>query len=46
MTSLVPSSRSGNDERAWGRAWHTPTNPPLSQRQVIDELSEAATGNG
>ena len=34
----------GKDERAWGRAWHTPTNPPLSQRQVIAELSEAATG--
>ncbi len=34
----------GNDERAWGRPWHTPTNPPLSQRQIIDGLSEAATG--
>jgi len=30
------------DERAWGRAWHTPTNPPLSQRQVVDALSDAA----
>ena len=29
---------------AWGRAWHTPTNPPLSQRQVIDALSRTANG--
>jgi len=34
----------GHDERAWGRAWHTPTNPPLSQRQVIDALSVEASG--
>jgi len=34
----------GHDERAWGRAWHTPTNPPLSQRQVIDALSIEANG--
>lgn len=34
----------GTDARAWGRAWHTPTNPPLSQRQVIDALSIAANG--
>ena len=30
------------DERAWGRAWHTPGNPPLSQRAMIDGLCRAA----
>jgi nucleoside-diphosphate-sugar epimerase len=30
------------DERAWGRAWHTPTNPPMSQRQFIAALCAAA----
>jgi nucleoside-diphosphate-sugar epimerase len=34
----------GADERAWGRAWHTPTNAPISQRQVVDALSDAANG--
>jgi nucleoside-diphosphate-sugar epimerase len=34
----------GGDERAWGRAWHTPTNAPISQRQVVDALSDAANG--
>jgi nucleoside-diphosphate-sugar epimerase len=32
----------GSDQRAWGRAWHTPTNPPLSQREVIAALCTAA----
>jgi nucleoside-diphosphate-sugar epimerase len=32
----------GSDERAWGRAWHTPTNPPMSQRQFIGALCAAA----
>lgn len=32
----------GRDERAWGRAWHVPSNPPRSQRQVIDDLADAA----
>ncbi|MFD7640164.1 NAD-dependent epimerase/dehydratase family protein [Kitasatospora sp. NPDC059795] len=32
----------GADERAWGRAWHVPSNPPRSQRQVIAELCAAA----
>jgi hypothetical protein len=32
----------GSDERAWGRAWHTPTNPPMSQRQFIAALCAAA----
>lgn len=30
------------DERAWGRAWHVPTNPPRTQRQVVDDLADAA----
>jgi nucleoside-diphosphate-sugar epimerase len=34
----------GTDARAWGRAWHTPSNPPLSQRQIIDALSDTANG--
>lgn len=34
----------GRDERAWGRAWHAPTNAPMSPRQVVDALSEAANG--
>jgi nucleoside-diphosphate-sugar epimerase len=34
----------GADERAWGRAWHTPTNPAISQRQIINALSEMANG--
>jgi nucleoside-diphosphate-sugar epimerase len=32
--ALEPSS--------WGRAWHVPTNEPRSQRQVIDDLADAA----
>jgi nucleoside-diphosphate-sugar epimerase len=32
----------GRTERAWGAAWHTPTNPPLSQRQIVTALSTAA----
>jgi nucleoside-diphosphate-sugar epimerase len=32
----------GSDQRAWGRAWHTPTNPPLSQREIIAALCTAA----
>jgi nucleoside-diphosphate-sugar epimerase len=34
----------GSDERAWGHAWHTPTNPPLSQREMITALSRTANG--
>ena len=30
------------EERAWGRAWHVPTNPPRTQHQVIDDLADAA----
>jgi nucleoside-diphosphate-sugar epimerase len=32
----------GGDERAWGRVWHAPNNPPLSQRQMIRALGVAA----
>lgn len=30
------------DERAWGRAWHVPTNPPVSPRQLADRLAQVA----
>lgn len=30
------------DERAWGRPWHVPTNPPLSSRQAVDAIGRAA----
>ncbi|MGK5632250.1 NAD-dependent epimerase/dehydratase family protein [Streptomyces sp. URMC 123] len=29
-------------ERAWGRAWHVPTLPPLSVREMADRLAERA----
>ncbi|MGW1595942.1 NAD-dependent epimerase/dehydratase family protein [Streptomyces sp. NPDC002343] len=33
------------EERAWGRAWHVPTAPPASVRQMVDRLAaEAGTG--
>ena len=32
----------GTDPGAWGRAWHVPSNEPLSQRQVIDDLARTA----
>ncbi|MEU6551397.1 NAD-dependent epimerase/dehydratase family protein [Streptomyces sp. NPDC046915] len=33
------------EERAWGRAWHVPTRPPLSTREMTDRLAaEAGTG--
>ncbi|WP_432011357.1 NAD-dependent epimerase/dehydratase family protein [Streptomyces cucumeris] len=33
------------EERAWGRAWHVPTLPALSVRQMVDHLAaEADTG--
>jgi nucleoside-diphosphate-sugar epimerase len=34
--------RVGNDERAWGRPWHVPSNPPRTQRQAIGDLARAA----
>ncbi|RYV51881.1 NAD-dependent epimerase/dehydratase family protein [Pengzhenrongella frigida] len=30
------------DERAWGRPWHVPSNPPRTQREAIDDLSRVA----
>ncbi|GAA4888591.1 NAD-dependent epimerase/dehydratase family protein [Streptomyces coeruleoprunus] len=33
------------EERAWGRAWHAPTEPALSAREMVDLLAaQAATG--
>jgi nucleoside-diphosphate-sugar epimerase len=32
----------GTDPRAWGRAWHVPSNEPRSQRAVIDDFARAA----
>ncbi|MFH8789310.1 NAD-dependent epimerase/dehydratase family protein [Streptomyces roseoverticillatus] len=33
------------EERAWGRAWHVPTAPALSARQMVDRLAaQAGTG--
>jgi nucleoside-diphosphate-sugar epimerase len=34
--------RAAGDERAWGRAWHTPSNPPRTQREVADDIARAA----
>ncbi|MCF3106927.1 NAD-dependent epimerase/dehydratase family protein [Streptomyces roseoverticillatus] len=34
-----------NEERAWGRAWHVPTEPALSVREMTDRLAaQAGTG--
>ena len=32
----------GTDERAWGRAWHVPSAPPLSQRDLAARLCVVA----
>ncbi|QPE05444.1 NAD-dependent epimerase/dehydratase family protein [Microbacterium schleiferi] len=32
----------GRDDRAWGRPWLVPTNPPVSVRDTLRELSAAA----
>jgi nucleoside-diphosphate-sugar epimerase len=32
----------GTDPRAWGRAWHVPSNEPRSQRAVIGDFARAA----
>ncbi|MFI1564887.1 NAD-dependent epimerase/dehydratase family protein [Streptomyces sp. NPDC020490] len=32
----------GGEERAWGRAWHVPSNPPRTQREAVADLAEAA----
>lgn len=34
--------RLASEERAWGRAWHVPTAPPLSVRAMIDKLAQYA----
>jgi nucleoside-diphosphate-sugar epimerase len=31
-----------DDPRAWGRAWHTPSNPPRTQRSAVDDLARVA----
>jgi nucleoside-diphosphate-sugar epimerase len=30
------------DERAWGKAWHVPTNPAISSREMITMMSKIA----
>lgn len=30
------------DERGWGRAWHVPSNPPRSQREVVGDIAAQA----
>jgi nucleoside-diphosphate-sugar epimerase len=32
----------GREESAWGRAWHVPSNPPLSQRQLLEAAAAVA----
>jgi nucleoside-diphosphate-sugar epimerase len=32
----------GTDPRAWGRAWHVPSNEPRTQRDVIGDFAQAA----
>jgi nucleoside-diphosphate-sugar epimerase len=32
----------GRDERAWGRAWHVPSGPARTQRQMVGALADAA----
>jgi nucleoside-diphosphate-sugar epimerase len=34
--------RAGGDERAWGKAWHVPTAPAVSQRRMVELLCEQA----
>lgn len=29
----------GTDERAWGRAWHVPSNRPFSQREMLSAIA-------
>lgn len=31
-----------SDERAWGRAWHVPSNPPRTQREAVGDLCRVA----
>lgn len=43
-TSIVDAARTlvavALDERAWGRAWHVPTNPALTIRQLAERFCE------
>jgi nucleoside-diphosphate-sugar epimerase len=32
----------GANPRAWGRAWHVPSNEPRTQRQAVEDLARAA----
>jgi nucleoside-diphosphate-sugar epimerase len=32
----------GSDDRSWGRAWHVPTNPALSQRDAFASIAAVA----
>lgn len=32
----------GREPQAWGRAWHTPSNPARTQREAIDDIAAAA----
>jgi len=32
----------GTDPRAWGKAWHTPSNAPRTQQQVADDVAAYA----
>lgn len=32
----------GSDPRAWGRAWHTPSNAPRTQQDAINDLARVA----
>ncbi len=32
----------GSDERAWGRAWHVPSNAPRTQQEVVCDIADAA----
>ena len=35
----------GKDERAWGHAWHVPSNEPRTQRQVVKDITHAVEGS-
>jgi nucleoside-diphosphate-sugar epimerase len=35
----------GSDERAWGKVWHVPSNPPRSSREAVADISRAAGVN-
>ena len=32
----------GRDPRAWGRAWHTPSGPPRTQRDAVGDIARVA----